>query len=184
MSHARPLLGALVVAALLSAGCGSSSEDDPKPAAAAAQAPAPGAPAAAPAPTGPVPTKAAYVRRADRVCREARGVSQRANTLVQKAFADHKSAAAADAIDQYMPLFAGHVAELKAMRPPKGDTRVLKGLIKVMDAQVKALAEEAKALRDQDSVLLQQIGATQQQSLAFADQLGQQYGFKVCGRVA
>jgi hypothetical protein len=185
MSHARPLVGALVAAALLTAGCGSSSKDEPaKPAKAAAAAPAAPSAAVEPAQTGPVPTRAVYVQRADRVCRQARGVSQRANELVQKAFASQDSAGAADAIDHYMPLFSQHVAELKALRQPTGDQKILRGLIKVMDAQVQALIQESKALRDQDSVQLQQIGASQQQSLAFAEELAKQYGFRVCGRGA
>src|SRR4051794_40013451 len=86
MSHARPVLGALTAAALLAAGCGSSSgKGAAAPAATTAKSVA-AAPAAA-VQTGPVPTKATFVRRADRVCTEARGVGQRANQAVQKAFA-------------------------------------------------------------------------------------------------
>jgi hypothetical protein len=184
MLHARPVMGALAAAALLTAGCGSSG-DTSKPttttttaAAAAAAAPATARPA------GPAPTKAAYVRRADRVCLEARGVSHRANAAVQQAFAAKQPNAAADAIDRYMPIFATHVQTLKDLRQPKGDKKLLAGLIKVMDGQVRALVQESKALRDQDSVLLEQIGAAQQQELAFAEELGKQYGFRVCGRAA
>ncbi|HMJ34679.1 MAG TPA: hypothetical protein VK501_12250 [Baekduia sp.] len=183
--HARPVLGALVAAALLLAsGCGSSGGDDGAKPAAAAPKPAAAAPATpeVAAPTGPAPTKAAYVRRADRVCLEARGLSQRANEAVTKAFAAKQPTAAADAIDRYMPIFATHIETLKGLRRPKGDQKILAGLIKVMDSQVKALADESKALRDQDDALLQQIGAAQQQELSFAEELGKQYGFKVCGR--
>jgi hypothetical protein len=183
MSHVRPVLGALAAAALLTAGCGSSG-DAGKPATTTAAAAAAPAARATAKPEGPVPTKAAYVRRADRVCREARGLSQRANAAVQQAFAAKQPAAAADAIDRYMPIFATHVQTLKDLRPPNGDKKVLTGLIKVMDSQVTALAQESKALRDQDSALLQQVGAAQQQELAFAEELGKQYGFRVCGRAA
>jgi hypothetical protein len=186
MSHARPVLGALVAAALLLGGCGSSGDDAAKPATAAAAAKpatvAPAAPGTDAQPTGPVPTKAAYVRRADRVCLEARGVSRRANAAVQKAFAAQQPAAAADAIDRYMPVFTTHIKALKDLRPPKGDQKVLAGLIKVMDAQVQGLAEESKALRNQDDALLQQLTAAQQQQLTFAETLAKQFGFKVCGR--
>jgi hypothetical protein len=185
MSHARPVLGALTAAALLAAGCGSSSgKGDAAPATAAGK-PAVVAPApAAATPTGPVPTKATFVRRADRVCREARGLSRRANDPVTKAFAAKDPAAAADAIDRYLPIFATHVQSVKDLRRPKGDQKVLAGLLKVMDGQVKALTAESKALRDGDDMLLQQIGAAQQQELTFAEELGKQYGFKVCGRTA
>jgi hypothetical protein len=188
MSHARPVLGALTAAALLAAGCGSSSnKDEAKPTTAAAKAavtaPAPAAAAAAPQ-TGPAPAKATFVVRADRVCREARGLSQRANDAVQKAFAAKDPAAAADAIDRYLPIFATHVQSVKDLRRPKGDQKVLAGLLKVMDGQVKALSAQSKALRDGDDTLLQQIGAAQMQELAFAEELGKQYGFKVCGRTA
>jgi hypothetical protein len=180
MPHARPLLGALTAAALLTAGCGSSA----KPASPAATTAAAAVPAPAAASSGPAPVKAAYVRRADRVCRQARGVSRRANDAVQKAFAAQQTVAAADAIDRYMPIFATHVQALKELPRPKADRRILTGLLKVMDTQVKALAEESKALREQDDTTLQQIAAAQRQQLAFAEELGRQYGFKVCGRAA
>jgi len=183
MSHARPVLGALIAAALLAAGCGSSSgKGDAAPTTVAAK-PAAVAPAAT-TQTGPIPTKATYVRQADRVCREARGLSRRANQAVTKAFAAKDPAGAADAIDRYLPIFATHVQSVKDLRRPRGDQKVLSGLLKVMDGQVKALTAESKALRDGDDVQLQQIGAAQQQELTFAEELGKQYGFKVCGRTA
>src|SRR4051812_558870 len=90
LPHARAPFGAvLIVAVLAVAGCGSSSpQDDKPPAAAATTATTAAKPAPAPAAqTGPAPSKAVYVRRADKVCRDAREVSQSANTVVQKAFA-------------------------------------------------------------------------------------------------
>src|SRR5204862_296795 len=56
-----------------------------KAAAPAATTPTTTTPAAAA--TGPKPTQAAYIRRADRICLLARGVSRRANEVVSKAFA-------------------------------------------------------------------------------------------------
>jgi pyruvate/2-oxoglutarate dehydrogenase complex dihydrolipoamide acyltransferase (E2) component len=174
---------ALAALALLTAGCGSSSDDGAKAAAAPAAAttvakPAAAAPAAA-------PTRATYIRRADRVCLLARGVSRRANEVVQKAFAAGHAGRAADAIDSYMPLFTQHLQALKDLPQPKGkDTAILQGLIKVMDSQVQALADESKALRQQDGAAMQQISKAQQQELQFAEDLGRQYGFKVCGRSA
>jgi hypothetical protein len=183
MSYARPVLGALTAAALLAAGCGSSSSKGDAAPAATTPKSAAAAPAAA-TQTGPVPSKATFVRRADRVCTEARGVSRRANAAVQKAFAAKDPVAAADAIDRYLPIFLTHVQSMKDLRRPHGEQKVLVGLLKVMDGQVKALTAESKALRDGDDAMLQQIGAAQQQEVAFAEELGKQYGFKVCGRVA
>jgi len=194
MSHVRPLLGAvLTAAALAAAGCGSSGDDGgaaKTPAAKTAPAPAAAAPstdttAAAPAAaTGPRPTKASYVRHADSVCRAAREVSRSANAVVQKAFQAGDSGRAANAIDSYTPLFSEQMEKLKNLRQPKGDTRLLTGLIKVMDGQVQALRDEAAALRQQDDGALQDIAKAQQQELQFAEELGRQYGFKVCGRSA
>jgi len=197
MLHLRPHLGAAVVAvALLAAGCGSSS-DAPKSAAApaattkAAATPAPTAttpaaatpaPAAEPVTSGPAPSRAAYIRRADRVCLLARGVSRRANEVVSKAFSAGQTEQAANAITSYMPLFTQHLQELKALRRPKGDQQILDALIKVMDGQVQALADESTALRQQDTASMQQITKAQQQEVQFAEDLGKQYGFQVCGR--
>jgi hypothetical protein len=191
MSHVRPLLGAvLTAAALAAAGCGSSGDDGDAakaPAAKTTAAAAPSADTAAAAPaaaTGPRPTKASYVRQADSVCRAAREVSRSANTVVQKAFQAGDSGRAASAIDSYTPLFSEQMEKLKHLRQPKGDTRLLTGLIKVMDGQVQALRDEASALRQQDDAALQDIAKAQQQELQFAEELGRQYGFKVCGRSA
>jgi hypothetical protein len=184
MTHLRPLLVALAATALLAAGCGSSG-DDPGPAAAPATTaakPKAAAPAAA-EPAAPL-SKAAYVRRADRLCREARGISRRANVLVQKAYAANQAVKAAQTVEQYTPIFSAKIGELKALPRPRRDRRVLDGLIKVMDAQVTALTATAKALRDENASALQQIGAEQQQELQFAEALGKRYGFRVCGRAA
>jgi hypothetical protein len=183
----RPHLGAaFAVLALLTAGCGSSSSDDggggrpgaaPKPA------------AAAPAPTSttakaPAPSRAEYIRRADQVCLVARGVSRRANEVVQKAFGSGSSTRAAEAIDDYVPLFTRHQAKLKAIPQPAdgAHTQILTSLMKVMDGQIQALVDESKALRTQDADAMAQISEAQQQELQFAEELGRQYGFKVCGR--
>jgi hypothetical protein len=187
----RAHLGAACAVLVLSiAGCGSSSSDDGGGVAAAAKAPAVKAMAPAPAPVvkpaGPAPSRAAYIRRADQVCLLARGVSRRANEVVQKAFGSGSAARAADAIDSYMPMFTRHLGELKALRRPKAadGQPILDGLIKVMDGQVQALADESKALRQQDSTAMAQIAQAQQQEVKFAEDLGRQYGFKVCGRAA
>ena len=184
MSRTRPVFGALAAAALLAAGCGSSGNDSgskpsapAKPAAAAKAAPAK-------QPSGPVPTKAAYVHRADAVCREARVISRRANTAVQKAFAANQAVKAADAIDRFSPAFAAKVTKLHALQLPKENPRLLRSLLKIMDAQVAALTAESQALRVGDSQRLQQISAGQQQAVVFAETLAKHYGFKVCGRAA
>jgi hypothetical protein len=175
MLHPRPVLGALAAVALLAAGCGSTGD--------AAQHATTSTPAAADA-AGAAPTQAAYVQEADAVCRKARVVSRRANVAVHEAFAAGRPAAAADAIDQYMPTFAKHVQTLKDLRQPEGDGKVLAGLIKVMESQVIALAEESRALREHDDAVLKQVGAAQRQGMAFAEELGKAYGFTVCGRAA
>jgi hypothetical protein len=183
--HARPLLGAvLAAAALASAGCGSSSPStaDKKPASTAAARPA--APAAPDVAKGPAPTKAAFVRRADAVCRQAADVSRSANTVVRTAFAAKDVTKAADAIDNYTPLFAKHVDEFRALRRPAHDTKLVAGLITVMDTQVRVLRAEVVALRQHDTATLSRVLQAQQQQLQFAEALGKNYGFKVCGRAS
>jgi hypothetical protein len=188
----RPHLGAalaVLVLALSAAGCGGGDDPAraPAPKAAAAAVDTTAAPAAPPAPaakTTAAPSRAQYIRRADQVCLLARGVSRRANEVVSKAFNSGAPARAADAIDSYMPLFTRHLQALKDLPRPataKGKP-VLEGLIKVMDGQVQALADESKALRQQDSAAMQEIAKAQQQEVQFAEDLGRQYGFKVCGR--
>jgi hypothetical protein len=192
MLHLRPHLGAAVLAvALLAAGCGSSDDGGAtKPAVAPAATTKAAAPAAtattttpkADAASGPKPTQAAYIRRADRICLLARGVSRRANEVVTKAFNAGQASRAADAITSYMPLFTQHLQELKDLPRPKGDQQILDGLLKVMDSQVQALSDESTALRTQDTASMQEITKAQQQEVQFAEDLGRQYGFKVCGR--
>lgn len=128
-------------------------------------------------------SRKAYIREADKVCLLARGVSRRANEVVQKAFGSGSATKAAEAIENYMPAFMSHQNALKALPRPSGsDRKILDGLLKVMDGQIQALADESKALRQQDSNAMSQITQAQQQEIQFADDLGRQYGFKVCGR--
>jgi hypothetical protein len=183
MPSPRPLLGVLAVAALLVAGCGSSG-DDAKPAAAAAKAATPKPAAAMPAATAARPTRAAYTRSADKVCRAARRISVEANTAVQRAYAAKQSTAAADAIEHYGPLYAEKIKELQALPRPVARAKVLTAFMKVLDAQVTALTGTATAMRTADSAALKQLSEFQVQTKQYAETLGKQYGFTVCGRAA
>lgn len=188
LPHARVFLAvALIGTALAGAGCGSSSSSkaDAAPAAtAAAKTPATTTTTTPAQATGPRPTKAAYVRRADGVCRHAQAISQSANSAIRRAFAAKDPNKAADAIDKFRPHFAARITELKALRRPAADAHVLEGLMKVMDIQVQALVAESTALRMKDNAQLQRIAQTQQQEQQYAETLGMAYGFKVCGRAA
>jgi hypothetical protein len=191
----RAVVGAVVVvlSSISVMGCGDGG-DGKTTAAAPAKAPATTkAPASKVTATAPAPaaapaerlTRAEYIKRADKVCLLSRGVSRRANEVVQKAFNSGSAAKAADAIDAYMPAFTAHQRDLKAIPKPKtkaDDAQVLNGLIKVMDGQIQALSDESKALRQQDQQAMAQITKAQQQEVQFAEELGRQYGFKVCGR--
>jgi hypothetical protein len=186
----RAQIGAAVAAlSIVVAGCGGGEDGKPvvKGEAAQVAAPAP-AKSAAPATDAPAAAKlsrAEYIERADKVCLLARGVSRRANEVVQKAFGSGSAAKAAEAIDNYVPLFAQHQRELKDLpRPAGADRKVLDGLIKVMDGQIQALSDESKALRQQDQDAMAQITEAQQQEVQFAEELGRQYGFRVCGRTS
>lgn len=186
MLHRRRAVAGAVVVVLSSisvVGCGDGGDEK---AAATVKAPAPTvqAPATPAAPAKRL-TRAEYIKRADQVCLRARGVSRRANEVVQKAFNSGSAAKAADAIDGYMPAFAAHQRDLKAIPKPKtaaDDAQVLTGLLKVMDGQIQALSDESKALRQQDQQAMAQITQAQQQEVQFAEELGRQFGFKVCGR--
>ncbi|HET6507299.1 MAG TPA: hypothetical protein VFG42_10965 [Baekduia sp.] len=174
------------------AGCGGGAKEEKERAkVATVAAVTPAAPKARPAAQAPAParaeplTRAQYVKRADRVCLLARGVSRRANQVVAKAFRTGSAEQAAQAIDNYLPVFAAHERELKALpRPKTADRPILDGLIKVLDGQIQALADESRALREQDSDAMAQVTKAQRQEVAYAEELGRQYGFKVCGRGA
>jgi hypothetical protein len=170
----------VVVSVVVVAGCGGGSAKEEQ-----ASVKAPVVTTAAAPEVAPVKalSRTAYIKRADRVCLLSRGVSRRANEVVSKAFGSGSSSKAAQAIDNYLPLFAAHQQELKALpRPKTADHEVLDGLIKVMDGQVQALADESKALRRQDTAAMAQITKAQQEEVGFAEELGRQYGFRVCGR--
>jgi hypothetical protein len=188
----RAQVGAAVAAlSIVVAGCGGGEDGKPvvKGEAAQVAAPAPAKSATATdataAPAAAKLSRAEYIERADKVCLLARGVSRRANEVVQKAFGSGSAAKAAEAIDDYVPLFAQHQRELKDLpRPAGADRKVLDGLIKVMDGQIQALSDESKALRRQDQDAMAQITEAQQQEVQFAEELGRQYGFRVCGRTS
>ncbi len=177
-------VGAAVVA-LAVAGCGGGDDDGASSAPVKKAAPAARtqAPAQAQAPAKSL-SRAEYIRQADKVCLLARGVSRRANEVVQKAFSSGSAEQAAQAIDNYVPLFAEHQETLKALPRPRRDRKVLDGLIKVMDGQIQALRDESVALRQQDSDAMAQITKAQQDEVRYAEDLGHQYGFRVCGRTS
>lgn len=186
----RARSGVVVALVVVVAGCGGGSA---KKEAQASRAPVVTSAAAAPATPAPAPTteaapakalsRASYIKRADAVCLLARGVSRRANEVVASAFKSGSAEQAAQAIDNYMPVFAAHQRELKALPRPQTDDRpILDGLIKVMDGQIQALADESSALRHQDSAAMAQITKAQRQEVGYAEELGRQYGFRVCGR--
>jgi hypothetical protein len=189
MSRHRPLIGALAVAAVLVAGCGSSS-DDSKPAAQVAAKPAkPAKPSNTghrivpdSKPAGPRPNKATYLRRADAVCTEAKAVSAKANKVVQQAFAANQAIQAAEAIDTYGPQYLAKVQKLHELKRPAGSNQTLNNLLKIMDVQVATLVAESRALRTNDSTSLQNVTKAQQEAVSLAETLGKKYGFKVCGR--
>lgn len=182
----RARSGVVVALVVVVAGCGggSAKEEAQAPVVTrAAAAPAAPAPATKAAPAAKAPSRASYIKRADAVCLLARGVSRRANEVVAKAFKSGSAEQAAQAIDNYMPVFAAHQRELKALPRPQTDDRpILDGLIKVMDGQIQALADESSALRQQDSGAMAQITKAQRQEVGYAEELGRQYGFRVCGR--
>jgi hypothetical protein len=191
----RPLLGALAAAALLAAGCGSSSDDSKtapaKPTAAkkaaaakaAAKAKADAANTVQPD-AGPTPTREAYTKQADQVCREARTISAKANAAVQKAYQAKASTQAADVIDHYGPLYAKKIVQLEKLPRPVANAKVLTAFLKVLDTQALALQATSRALRTSDSATLQQLTQLNTQNAQFAETLGKNYGFKVCGRAA
>jgi hypothetical protein len=186
MLHRRRCAGgaAVVVLMLAVAGCGGGGGAAKGEDVATAAAPKVAAPAKAVAPVKAL-TRAEYIKRADKVCLLARGVSRRANEVVQKAFNSGSAEKAAEAIDNYMPMFAAHQRELKALpRPKTKDRQVLDGLLKVMDGQIQALADESTALRQQNSDAMAQVTKAQQEEVQFAEELGRQYGFRVCGRTS
>jgi hypothetical protein len=184
-------VAALATLAIAVAGCGgdeASPGSEAAPAKAKASAPArtTAAKPDAGATTASV-SRSDYIRRADKVCLLARGLSRRANEVVQKAFNSGSAEKAAQAIDNYLPAFMAHQRDLKALPRPRSsgeDRKILDGLLKVMDGQVQALADESKALRRQDQDAMAQITEAQTQEIQFAEELGRQYGFKVCGRTS
>jgi hypothetical protein len=177
---------ALLVVVVAGCGGGGSAKEEPAKVATVAAAKAPAsAPAPKAAAPAKLPTRAQYIKRADRVCLRARGLSRRANQVVAKAFGTGSAEQAAQAIDNYLPAFAAHQRALKALpRPKTADRPILDGLIKVMDGQIQALVDESQALRQQDSAAMAQITKAQRDEVSYAEELGRQYGFKVCGRGA
>lgn len=185
-------VAALATLAIAVAGCGGDeASSGSKAASAKPSAPAqttaakPATDADASATTSATVSRSDYIRQADKVCLLARGLSRRANEVVQKAFNSGSAEKAAQAIENYLPAFMAHQRDLKALpRPKSGDGKILDGLLKVMDGQIQALADESKALRQQDQDAMAQITEAQTQEIQFAEELGKQYGFKVCGRTS
>jgi hypothetical protein len=184
MSRIRPVLGAFgAVVVLAAAGCGGSSDDDPQIKKAAQ--PATTTTAAQPAakkPAGPAPSKAAYIKRADRICLQASKISAKANAAFNKAITKRQPVQAAEAIDRYTPAYEAKINQVHDLRQPAHVDKILTSLHKLLDVEVQALKAESLAIRNNDAQRIAQIGQAQSKAKEFADTLAMKYGFKVCGR--
>jgi hypothetical protein len=174
MKHACMLICALVVVAAAAVGCGSSPGDDAAPQAVVAQ------PAAAPAPRL---GKAAYIRKADGLCRNMRRISRRLNKEYDRAVRARQPFAAAAAIDNYAPIYSAWLQQLTAVPLPKGDSALARVLLEILANQSATATAHSTALRNDQPVAVRQIRRARKEAVTTIADFGRRYGFKVCGSV-
>lgn len=174
----------LVVAAALSlAACGGGGDSDSSGGAQSTKATtAPAPTAAAPAPG---PKKAAFIRKADKVCSAARAklIPIRAKLVPASKAADPNVAFTrfAKLTGQAATVYSHTASQLGALNPPAGDAAEverLNGLVQQI-AGIERQISEASARHD--SRELQTLNASVTRVTSAYQAGAQRYGFKVCG---
>lgn len=184
----RSALSILVVAAALGlSACGGGSSDSKQGGAVSTKvtpAPTPSVASPAPAPA-PGPKKAAFIRKADEVCRAARAklIPIRAKILPASKAADPDLVFMryAKLTGQAATVYSQTATQLGALTPPAGDTAEvdrLNGLVQQI-AGIERQISEASARHD--STELQTLNASVTRVFGAYQAGAQRYGFKVCG---
>jgi hypothetical protein len=178
---------ALVAAALPAAGCGSSSSSSDKAEAAqavinAAAASQGAAQAAARVPaSGATLTKAQYIRKADKLCRQMIKIDRGTFAAYSKAAKAGQAAVAAAILDRDTPAYVAWLGKWHALRQPKQDQRILVEILGTIDNQAQVTGAQAAALRSTSLPALNQIAAARVEAKKRVHKIGRQYGFKACG---
>lgn len=160
------LLGLALAAGLLAAGCGD--DDDDTTTAATTTTTEAGATGATGAATGEPLTKAEFIKQADAACTAG-------DKRIDAAFRDLGSGQPSDqeieqvVTDTVVPEIQGEIDAIRALTPPEGDEDEVSA---ILDAAQEALDEI-----EQDPSSLQSGNPFKE-----ANQLGQDYGLKVCGQ--
>jgi hypothetical protein len=177
MKRAVLLLMSLFVMALLAGGCGSSSSDGGSP-----------QPAATPSTAASTPTpalsKSAYIRKADRVCREMRRIRRRLDGVYGNAMRSGQPGAAADALDRYAPIYGAWLQQLQALPVPKRGAGRVTLMLEILANQAATATPQSVAVRTNQTLAINQIRAAHAQAVKNVAALGRSYGLKVCARAA
>lgn len=185
MTHRAVLLPiSLLVVALLASGCGGSASapaGDPGIEAVASASAAVNA-AVSTRPAGPKLSKAAYVRKADAICRRMVTIGRRTAAEFKQAKKAYEPLAAANVLDGYLPAYTEALAALHGLSQPKHGRTVLTQLLQLIDNQAQVTPAQAAALRSSSFPAVNEISAVRQKAVRDARALGKRYGFKVCGR--
>jgi hypothetical protein len=176
MKRAVLLLMSLLVTALLAGGCGSSSSDGGSP--------QPAATSSAPAPPASTLSKSAYIRKADRVCREMRRIRRRLDSVYAHAMRAGEPAAAADALDRYAPIYGAWLQQLQALPVPKRGAGRVTLMLEILANQAATATPQSVALRTNQTHAINQIRDAHTQAVKNVAALGRAYGLKVCARAA
>jgi hypothetical protein len=154
-AHAPAVLSAFAATALIAAGCGGSDT--------------------------PGGEKTAFIRSADRVCRDASQIGQAMSQQLTQALQQGNTAGAAQAINLLQPTYRKHLDRLAALQAPAGEQAKVKEVVDALNQAADDVATEARALQGNDQKLLDRVVGSLREKQARARKLAVAYGFKVCG---
>jgi hypothetical protein len=166
----RTLLAMLGSAALAAAGCG----DDASSTSSSPSAGGSGPAAAA------TPAKAAYIDRADAICRDVVKATQRYEDQIDALPPGSEPGAASGILDAGLAETRKGLARLRALPAPREDRATLDAYYDSFGRSLRAYSKLVDAARDHDRAQATKL-ASQTDALAAEQQrLAKRYGFRAC----
>jgi len=163
----RTLLVVLGSAALAAAGCGDDSSSTPSSGESGRAAAA-------------TPAKAAYIDRADAICRDVAKATQRYEDRIDALPPGSKPGAASGILDAGLAETRTALARLRALPAPREDRATLDAYYDSFGRSLGAYAKLVDAARDNDRAQATKF-ASQTDALAAEQQrLAKRYGFRAC----
>jgi hypothetical protein len=134
------------------------------------------------------PTKAQFIARADRICRQANALLKQPASNVAAAVNDEERtdtaahrAAVVTALREESALARPQLDRLRALTPPAPDHAAVGNYLAAVAGQISLTDQLAAAFQSDDTSAIASVAQQIPRNHTTVDSLAQGYGFKVCG---